>query len=164
MAESMTIAEVSKLTGLPAHTLRFYEKMFPRSLPIERTAGGHRVYKRDHLEKLRQIIVLVKDNKLPIKEAQAKMHEATDEKTVETSDNSGGPDRNLTNTLTMVLQKLEEICRKNDRFDSLLEMIVREKHEDQKLDLLDQIAECRRETRETIRLYRKFLARNHQSQ
>ena len=39
-----SIAEVSRRTGIPATTLRFYEKELPGLLPIHKTRGGHRRY------------------------------------------------------------------------------------------------------------------------
>ena len=39
-----SIAEVSRRTGIPTTTLRFYEKELPGLLPIRKTRGGHRRY------------------------------------------------------------------------------------------------------------------------
>jgi MerR family transcriptional regulator, heat shock protein HspR len=39
-----SISEVSRRTGIPTTTLRFYEKELPGLLPIRKTRGGHRRY------------------------------------------------------------------------------------------------------------------------
>ncbi|HTY42966.1 MAG TPA: MerR family transcriptional regulator [Thermoanaerobaculia bacterium] len=46
MAEpaSLSIADVSKRTGIPVTTLRFYERELSGLFHIRRTAGGHRRY------------------------------------------------------------------------------------------------------------------------
>lgn len=50
----MQIGEVSKLTGLPISTLRYYDKnhLFPN---IDRTTGGTRNFSKDDLNALRMI-------------------------------------------------------------------------------------------------------------
>jgi MerR family transcriptional regulator/heat shock protein HspR len=48
----LTIAEVSRETGIPATTLRFYEKELPGLLPIRKTPGGHRRYGQEDVAKL----------------------------------------------------------------------------------------------------------------
>jgi DNA-binding transcriptional MerR regulator len=40
----LSIGAVSKRTGIPVTTLRFYERELPRLFPIRKTAGGHRRY------------------------------------------------------------------------------------------------------------------------
>jgi len=47
-----TIAEVSRQTGIPATTLRFYERELPGLLPIRKTRGGHRRYRSEDVAKL----------------------------------------------------------------------------------------------------------------
>jgi DNA-binding transcriptional MerR regulator len=43
-AGRLRIAEVSRSTGIPITTLRFYEKELPGLFPIRKTRGGHRRY------------------------------------------------------------------------------------------------------------------------
>lgn len=47
-----SIAEVSRRTGIPATTLRFYEKELPGLLPIHKTRGGHRRYSPSDVARL----------------------------------------------------------------------------------------------------------------
>jgi MerR family transcriptional regulator/heat shock protein HspR len=49
---SFTIADVSRQTGIPTTTLRFYEKELPGLLPIRKTRGGHRRYGPEDVAKL----------------------------------------------------------------------------------------------------------------
>ncbi len=50
-----TISEVSKLTGVPAHTLRSWEKDFKEVLKPERTVGGQRRYNWQNVETVTKI-------------------------------------------------------------------------------------------------------------
>lgn len=47
----MTIGELSKRTGCIIETIRYYERIGVMPAP-PRTAGGHRIYDRDHLKRL----------------------------------------------------------------------------------------------------------------
>jgi len=51
----MSIREVSALTGVPPHTLRFWEKQMPDALRPERTHGGQRRYSPEMAERVRTI-------------------------------------------------------------------------------------------------------------
>ena len=53
-APAMTIGEVSRLSGVNIETIRYYERIGALPRP-PRTAGGHRVYDRDRLQRLRFI-------------------------------------------------------------------------------------------------------------
>jgi len=47
---ALTIRRVSDLTGVPPHTLRFWERVMPHVLKPQRTAGGQRRYDRQAVE------------------------------------------------------------------------------------------------------------------
>ena len=51
----MSIREVSALTGVPPHTLRFWEKEMPDVLRPWRTPGGQRRYDAEMAERVRMI-------------------------------------------------------------------------------------------------------------
>jgi len=51
----MSIREVSTITGVPPHTLRFWEKEMPNILRPERTPGGQRRYDSEAMERVRMI-------------------------------------------------------------------------------------------------------------
>lgn len=52
------IKAVTRLTGLPAHTLRLWEERYG-ALQVPRSAGGHRVYSAANLERLHRLKRLV---------------------------------------------------------------------------------------------------------
>ncbi|PKL43037.1 MAG: hypothetical protein CVV41_11575 [Candidatus Riflebacteria bacterium HGW-Riflebacteria-1] len=162
MAEQYSIAEISRLTGLPAHTLRYYEQQFPVLLGIERTSGGHRIYRKHHLETISRIIRLLKDEKVSIKRARELLGEpaggghSTDHTPGEST---GESNANLEHMLHLVLDRLDHICRNNDNRDTLLVNLLKNQPSEQKHELLEQIARCRTETRETIRLCQTVIQR-----
>ncbi len=51
----MSIREVSALTGVPPHTLRFWEKEMPDILSPRRTPGGQRRYDAEMAERVHMI-------------------------------------------------------------------------------------------------------------
>jgi len=51
-----SIGEVSKITGLPSHVIRFWESKFP-SLQPQKSKGGHRRYQKKEVE----LILTIKD-------------------------------------------------------------------------------------------------------
>ncbi len=63
------IAEVAEMIGVPASTLRFWEKEFPQVKPV-RNAGGSRFYTPANVETLRMIYFLVREKGLRIEAAR----------------------------------------------------------------------------------------------
>ena len=57
----MTIRQVSEATGIPSHTLRFWEKAFPGILNPSRTAGGQRRYSQHDIEVIENIKMYKED-------------------------------------------------------------------------------------------------------
>ncbi|MBU1107712.1 MAG: MerR family transcriptional regulator [Candidatus Riflebacteria bacterium] len=166
MAEQYSIAEISRLTGLPAHTLRYYEQQFPVLLGIERTRGGHRIYRKHHLDTISRIIRLLKDEKVSIKKARELLGEPNaagqaEENTQSDSRNEVGGEKNgnLEHMLYLVLERLDLICRNNENRDTLLVKLLKNQPSEHKHELLEQIARCRHETRETIRLCQTVIQR-----
>ncbi len=51
----MSIRDVSALTGVPPHTLRFWEKEMPNILRPQRTSGGQRRYDSEMAERIKTI-------------------------------------------------------------------------------------------------------------
>jgi DNA-binding transcriptional MerR regulator len=62
----MSIREVSALTGVPPHTLRFWEKQMPDVLAPERSPGGQRRYSRQTAERVRAIKRLSDEKKFSL--------------------------------------------------------------------------------------------------
>ena len=66
----MTIAEVSRQTGIPTTTLRFYEKELPGLLPIRKTRGGHRRYRPEDIAKLALVRRLTSQEGVPLSQVR----------------------------------------------------------------------------------------------
>lgn len=163
MAGYLSINEVGRLTGLASHTIRYYEKQFPQLLDVKRTRGGHRQYLPRHLEALKSIISLLKDQKLSIKSAREKLGEPEQSEICESVDcpagNTASPDvAELNRALTQVLDRLDRLCLSNERRDALLQTLLTREKDGSSVELLDQISRCRNETRETMRMYESLMA------
>ena len=59
------IGEVSQLTGLPGHVLRFWESEFSALRP-KRTTSGQRLYRKKEIELIRTIQYLLHERKFTI--------------------------------------------------------------------------------------------------
>ncbi len=59
----MSIQEVSDKTGLPKSTLRYWEKEFDGIISPERTPGGQRRYRQNHIELFRKISLYKQEGK-----------------------------------------------------------------------------------------------------
>lgn len=66
------IRDVADMLGVPASTLRYWEKEFPQYAP-RRSAGNVRYYKPSDIEQLRIIKYLVKDKGLKIEAAKEQL-------------------------------------------------------------------------------------------
>ncbi|MCM2272087.1 MAG: MerR family transcriptional regulator [candidate division Zixibacteria bacterium] len=67
-----TISEVSKMTGLEAYVLRYWEKEFPQLKP-RKNRGGSRLYTPKDIEVINQINYLRTKEKLTIAGARNKL-------------------------------------------------------------------------------------------
>jgi DNA-binding transcriptional MerR regulator len=54
----LSIGQVAERTGLSVHALRFYEREGLLAGPVERAAGGRRVYGQDDIEWLHVCVIL----------------------------------------------------------------------------------------------------------
>lgn len=62
----LTIGEVADLTGVPIHTLRYWEGEFEEFLHPKRTGGRQRRYDEDSVRKILEIKTLLKGEKYSI--------------------------------------------------------------------------------------------------
>lgn len=62
----LTIGEVSDMTGIPIHTLRYWEGEFNGYFSPLRTSGRQRRYDEDAVQKVLEIKSLLKDEKYSI--------------------------------------------------------------------------------------------------
>ena len=67
-----TIAEVSAMTGLDAHVLRFWETEFDELRP-RKNRSGHRTYTEEDVETVRRIQHLLKEEKYTIDGARQRL-------------------------------------------------------------------------------------------
>ncbi len=67
-----TISEVSRMTGLEAYVLRYWEKEFPLLKP-KKNSGGTRLYTSKDIEVINQINYLRTKEKLTIAGARSKL-------------------------------------------------------------------------------------------
>lgn len=63
----LSIGEVSALTGLTTHTLRFYEQEGLFAAPVHRNAAGRRVFTADEVEWLK-VCVKLRSSGMPLPE------------------------------------------------------------------------------------------------
>ncbi|MBF0432040.1 MAG: MerR family transcriptional regulator [Fibrobacteria bacterium] len=63
MEESfVSIGDVSKIIGVPTHTIRYWEKEFPKFIAPPRTIGKQRRYGTEQILKLRKIFTMLKED------------------------------------------------------------------------------------------------------
>ncbi len=70
-----TIKEVSRQTGVPSHTLRFWESRFGEILQPPRTSGGQRRYDEKSIETVRLIRSLVYEQGMTLAGARREMEQ-----------------------------------------------------------------------------------------
>ena len=69
---TLSIGEVSTLTGLTTHTLRFYEQERLFRAPVRRDSAGRRVFTQDEVEWLR-VCVKLRESGMPLPEIEHKV-------------------------------------------------------------------------------------------
>jgi DNA-binding transcriptional MerR regulator len=155
MAEFFSINEVHRLTGLAAHTLRYYERQFPTLLDLDRTPGGHRLFRREHLENLQRILQLVKGEKLSLREARHRLGErepSSEADSVRSPEGLGlgiaradGRDKGgVQETLRGILQTMENVCRRNEQVERLLEEVLAALPPERRSEWQASLDKCRR--------------------
>ena len=71
------INEVAKELGVPAHTLRYWEKQFPSAIKPTTGSGGRRYYRQETITKLETIKSLLYDKGLTIAGVKKILHNGT---------------------------------------------------------------------------------------
>ena len=66
---SLTIAEAAELTGLTAHTLRYYERDGLMRTAVRRSASGHRAYEESDLTWI-SLIAKLRATGMPIRDVK----------------------------------------------------------------------------------------------
>lgn len=70
---ALSIAEVSDLSGLKAHVLRYWETEFPQLKPLKRS--GQRVYRQKDLDVVKRLKQLLYEDQFSIAGARKKLDE-----------------------------------------------------------------------------------------
>ena len=77
-----SIGEVSDITGIEPHVLRYWESVF-KDLNPKKNNGGNRVYKEKDIEIIVKLKKLIKDKKYSTKGAKQVLENEDDEPTME---------------------------------------------------------------------------------
>jgi DNA-binding transcriptional MerR regulator len=93
MADRYSIGAVSRRTGIPVTTLRFYERELPRLFPIRKTAGGHRRYDNRDVSRFATLRALTAEG-LPLAEVKRVLR-------------SRGEDEGLVEAIEKISERLE---------------------------------------------------------
>lgn len=72
--QTQNISSVSKILGVPAHTIRYWEKEFSAFLSPQRPNGGHRRYGANEVDLLKKIKYMLKEEKYSIAGARQKLN------------------------------------------------------------------------------------------
>lgn len=97
------IGEVSRIAGVPATVLRFWEGEFRRIKP-RRTEAGQRMYRRSDVELILEIKNLLYDQKFTIKGARQHLREKN-----RTSDPISTPSRDILHKLRNELKEIRDL-------------------------------------------------------
>ena len=71
--QSQNISSVSKIVGVPMHTIRYWEKAFSAFLSPQRPNGGHRRYGSYEIDLLKKIKYMLREEKYSIAGARQKL-------------------------------------------------------------------------------------------
>jgi DNA-binding transcriptional MerR regulator len=93
MADRYSIGAVSRRTGIPITTLRFYERELPRLFPIRKTSGGHRRYDNRDVSRFVTLRALTAEG-LPLAEVKRVLR-------------SRGEDEGLAEAIERISERLE---------------------------------------------------------
>ena len=105
------IGEVSKLTGVEAYILRFWEREFPMLKP-SKTKSNQRIYKREDIELILEIKRLLYEEKFTIEGARRYLAERGKEKPQQLSLNLQEKDlRDALNTVKGELGKIKALLK-----------------------------------------------------
>lgn len=80
----LSIGDVAKITGLPAHTIRYWEKEFIDFLTPNRTPGQQRRYDERDIESIEEIRHLLKVEGFSIAGAKRQLHQKAKRAAAET--------------------------------------------------------------------------------
>lgn len=79
-----SITEVSTLTGLPAHILRYWEKVIP-DFQVPKNRAGNRSYRKQEVEFIKALSALLAHENIPIAQAGERLKDKSLTQPAETS-------------------------------------------------------------------------------
>ena len=109
--KTFSIGRVSKETGLPASTIRFYEKEFSGYLRLTKTPGGHRRFTARDVEKLKRLHRLTHEEGIPLREAREKLVSELDPLF-------------MRRDLDLLLEVFEELVQENTKIQKALDVLA----------------------------------------
>jgi DNA-binding transcriptional MerR regulator len=112
----MTIAEVSRQTGIPTTTLRFYEKELPGLLPILKTRGGHRRYRPEDVAKIELVRRLTSREGVPLSQVRGVLTSRGDHEPLREDV------RRLGELIDRQADSIAELAQRLDRLEEKLEV------------------------------------------
>jgi DNA-binding transcriptional MerR regulator len=113
-AARFSIGHVSRRTGIPVTTLRFYEKELPGLFPIRKTAGGHRRYGERDVERFTTVRSLAAEG-VPLSELRRSLRgRGENEALAETVER-------LTERLESEARTFEDLRRRVDALEARLQ-------------------------------------------
>jgi hypothetical protein len=113
------------------------------------------------LQALRKVVHLLKEKNLSIRATRKILGESEipTQPTETAGTKSSGENYDLAKVMSMVLERLDQLCRSNERRDIMLETFLQRALPNDCSELLEQIDRCRNETRETMNLYQSLMVR-----
>lgn len=103
------IGEISEITGLAHHVIRFWEKEFPQLSP-RKTPTGHRIYSEKDLETILLIKKLLYEKKFTISGAREYLSSLKEEK--KEYEHSNNDHLKLLKRVVFELKRIKEILNK----------------------------------------------------
>ena len=115
------IGEVSRITDIPEHTLRYWEEEFGQIRP-QKTRSGQRLYRRKDIDTLLRIKQLLWEEKFKIEGARRQLERTTEQKRARAAQvkEEAHKDRHLRSEVTQLKKTLRDIRREVDGLLSLV--------------------------------------------
>ncbi len=110
LTSGISIAAVSRQTGIPVTTLRFYERELPGLFHIRKTRGGHRRYRVEEVERFVAVRRLTETQGLKLSEVRRVMTSRGDHEALrEEIDRLGERQREVSQSLEELFSRLARL-------------------------------------------------------
>jgi DNA-binding transcriptional MerR regulator len=98
--DNITISQLEEIVKLPVSTLRYYESEFPFYLRVQKTAGGHRRYSPENVQRFLHLKHMIHEKGLSIREVKRSLSADED------------PEK-IREEMDLLLKVTEELTREN---------------------------------------------------